>query len=69
MDRRAIRLQLKKALAAARRDPLGPGGRTPPGRTGLRLRHPVGPGRRFWALGANPRAEDGPVNHTKEVTR
>ena len=28
------------------------GPRTPPGRTGLRLRRPVGPGRRFCAFGA-----------------
>ncbi len=31
------------------------GQRTPPGRTGLRIRRPGGPGRRFWAFGANRR--------------
>jgi len=29
----------------------------------------VPPGRRFWALGANPGVEDGPVNDDKENTR
>jgi len=32
------------------------GERTPPGRTGLRPRRPVGPGRRCWALGTKGRA-------------
>lgn len=69
MDRRAIRLQLKKALAAAKRDPLGGGRTDAAGGTGLRPRRPVGPGRRFWAFGTNPGAEDGPVTDDKEVLR
>jgi hypothetical protein len=44
------------------------GERTRPRRTSLRSRRPGAPGRRFWAFGANPRAEDGPVNDDKEVT-
>jgi hypothetical protein len=44
------------------------GERTRPRRTGLRSRRPGAPGGVVGPLGANPRAEVGPVNDDKEVT-
>lgn len=44
------------------------GQRTPRGRTGLRRGRPVGPGGVSARLGANPRAEDDPVDDETEVT-